>query len=570
MKDQVTEYAKQIVDGKIIANKKVIQACQRHLNDLRRSKQKKYPYYFDVEKSEAVIRFASLMPNPTDGKPLNLVNFQAFIVGSIFGWKSKATGYRRFRRATISMARKQGKTILVAAIALYMLLYEKIPAYDKQIYTAANTRDQATIAYRYIVNFLKKLRGQSKFIRSKTKVLRSEILHEESGSFIKPVSSDYNSLDGLNALLAIVDEQSRSKDYGLVEVLATSQGQQKEPLLLIISTVSEMVNAWFHTEEYSYITKLLNGDVENDNYFAVWYEMEDEEEVQDESLWIKANPILYDKDVAKTLLPFLRSEWKTAEDKDATTGAYIKYFNLWQAESNESYMAPRDWKNALIDYEPSIINRDVYIGLDLARVGDLSAVSWVVPINEEGKFFVDSHAFAGTRGGIEAKEKRDQINYSRLVKKGLVTLSDQPNGNISDQQIIDYIEDLITKYNFNVVGIMFDRYSANNIVNHFDEEGYEMVDVAQGFASLSEPTKQFRKFVQDGDVIHQDNELLDIAVYNAIVRQVNDAVMLDKSMYRNKIDPLAALIDAFFRAYLHDFSQGYLADNDYYRNGFSF
>ena len=570
MIDETTQYAKDIVDGKIIAGKKVKQACQRHINDLRRSKTDKYDYYFDVRKAQEVIRFVSSLPNPTDGKPMKLVNFQAFIVGSIFGWRNKKTSYRRFTRATISMARKQGKTIVVAGIALYMMLYEKTPLYDRQIYTAANSRDQAMLAYNYIKNFLKKLRGTSKFVRKNTKVLRGEIRHEESGSYIKPLSSDYNTLDGLNALFAVIDEQSRSNDYGLVEVLATSQGQQKQPLLMIISTVSEMVNAWFHTKEYPYVNKLLNGDVENESYFAIWYEMDDESEVQDEDLWIKANPILYDQEIRATLLPNIRTDWKKAQDQDERQGALIKYFNIWQSASVDSYMTVTDWKNAQVDVQPALNGRDVYIGLDLARVGDLSAVSWCVPIQEEGKFFVDSHAFVGTRGGITAKEKRDHINYQSLAKKGFVTLSELDNGNISDNQIIDFVNDLILEYNFNVIAICYDRYSANNIVNTLDEEGYTMVDVAQGYASLSEPTKQFRKFTQDGDIIHTNNDLLEIAVYNAIVKQVNDAIILDKTQNRNKIDPLAALIDAFFRGYLHDFSGLSQADNDYYSTEFTF
>lgn len=570
MVDQTTQYAKLIADGTIISCKKVKQAAKRHLNDLRRANTNDYEYYFDVAKAEEVIRFVSSLPNPTDGNPMKLVNFQAFIVGSIFGWRNKKTTYRKYTRATISMARKQGKTIVVAGIALYMLLYERTPRYDRQIYTAGNSRDQAMLAYNYIKNFLKKLRADSKFVRKNTKVLRSEIRQEESNSYIKPLSADYNTLDGLNALLAIIDEQSRSKDYGLVDVLQTSQGQQKQPLLLIISTVSEMVNAWFHTEEYVYVTKVLNGDEINEHYFALWYEMDDEEEVQDEKNWIKANPILYNKDIAATLLPNIRTDWSKAQATDNPSPALIKYFNIWQSESQASYMNAKDWLNTEIPAEPDLVGRDVYIGLDLARVGDLSAVSWVVPINEEGKFYVDSHAFVGTRGGIDAKIKRDKIDYKRLGKKGFVTLADTSSGMIDDQSILDYIDELVHKYNFNVVAICYDRYSANNIIQRLDEQGYMLVDVAQGFASLSEPTKQFKKFVQDGDIAHAPNELLNIAINNAILKQTNDAVMIDKTMNRNKIDPLAALIDAFYRAFLHDFTGAYMADNEFYEKDFTF
>lgn len=568
--DPVTKYAHDIVSGNIKACDKIKKACQRHMNDLRKSKQDDYPYYFDINKAMDVIRFIEMMPNPENGQPLKLVNFQLWEVGSIFGWRCKDTGYRRFKKAVISQGRKQGKTILVAGIALYMLLYDPTPLFERQIYTAANTRDQAKLAFNFVKNFLNKLRNQSKYIKSKTKPLTNEIIIPSDSSFIKPLSSDYNSLDGLNALLAIVDEQSRSKDYGLIDVLETSQGQQKQPLLLIISTVSEMVNDWFHVIEYKYATEVLNGDVVNDTYFVAWYEMESDEELEDEDNWIKANPILYDDNIREVMLPNIRAKWKQAQDTNQTSLAKIKYFNMWQVSGEESYMTVADWDNARIKEKPDLIGRDVYIGMDLAKVGDLSAVSWIVPINEEGKFYVDSHAFVGTRGGIDNKAKRDKINYRRLEELGLVTFSNRDSGNISDQQILDFIDELRFKYNFNVVNICYDRYSASNIVETLENEGYTMVDVAQGFMTLSEPTKQFRKMVQDGDVVHDGNELLTMAVNNAITVEKNDAVMLDKKRNREKIDPLAAVIDGFTRAYLHDFSGSYLADNDYYMGEFHF
>ena len=111
MIDQVTQYAQEIVGLKIPSNKKVYQAAKRHLDDLKKSKDDDYPYYFDAEKSEAVIGFISSLPNPDDGKPMKLVNFQAFIVGALFGWKKKKTNFRRFTMAVISMARKQGKSM---------------------------------------------------------------------------------------------------------------------------------------------------------------------------------------------------------------------------------------------------------------------------------------------------------------------------------------------------------------------------------------------------------------------------------------------------------------------------
>lgn len=570
MIDQVTRYAQQIVGGDIIANQKVKLACKRHLNDLEKSKSDKFPYYFDVKKSESVISFISSLPNPDDGKPMKLINFQAFIVGSLFGWKNKSTGMRKYSFATISMARKQGKSIIVAGIALYMLRYEHNPVMARQIYTAANKRDQAKLTFNYCVDFLKPLRQKSKYFRKHTRIKRDMIEDVDSNSFIEPLSNDTKGIQGLNALLGIVDEQADSTDRSILEAIQKSQRQQKQPLTIVISTVSPRINGWFHEQEYKYVTKLLNGEIKDDTYFAMWYEQENEEELADEKNWIKSNPILYDPTIRQTLLPKLRTDWKRAQAMETTTTSKIYTFNMWQQANEDSYINVKDWAHILVDKEPDIKGKDAYIGLDLARVGDLSAVSWAVPLVDEGKFWVDSHAFVGTRGGIENKIQRDKIDYLALRRRGEVTLSNLQSGNIDDQQIIDYVYDLIGRYRFNVLGICYDRYSANHIIDTFNEDGYTMVDVAQGLATLSEPTKQFRKFVQNKQIVHGDNRLLEIAVNNAIVKETNDAVILDKTMYRNKIDPLAALLDAMTQAYNYNFDLMYERNDEFYENQFHF
>ena len=248
----------------------------------------------------------------------------------------------------------------------------------------------------------------------------------------------------------------------------------------------------------------------------------------------------------------------------------IYTFNMWQQAEENSYINVKDWANILTEKEPDLHGRDVYLGMDLARVGDLSAVSWVVPIEEEQKLYVNGHGFVGTRGGIENKIQRDKIDYLALRRRGEVTLSNLQSGNIDDQQIIDYIYNLIGEYKWNVLGICYDRYSANHIIDTFNEDGFTMIDVAQGFATLSEPTKQFRKLIQDKKIVHPDNRMLEIAVNNAVIREVNDAIILDKTMYRNKIDLLAALLDAFTQAYNYDFSLAYQRDDSYYENQFHF
>ena len=561
--DYATIYANKVVNGEITASDKVIKACRRHLNDLEKAKDPNYPYEFRPEKAEKVIKFIELLPDVSTGKRMKLALFQKFIVCSLYGWVYKKTGYRRFNKAYISMARKNGKSILVAGIALYELLYGEYPKLDRQIYCTANSRDQAKLVYRMVVAQLKKIRSKSPAIRKLTKIVQNEIRFEEANSILKPLSRDVSNLDGLSVLLGILDEYHTSNDTDMMEVLESSQSQQKQPLILIISTAGFKLNAPMYTIEYPYVTKILDGEEENDNYFAVVYEQDDENEINDESLWIKSNPLLESDEVRETMLKNLRKKLKEARAKDELGKTLIKNFNMWQSASSESFLKGEEWLACAIDKIPDLYGKDVYIGADLSRTTDLSAISWIVPI--DGKFFVDSHSFVGTKGGLENKIKRDKIDYKKLEQQGYCTITKKESGIIDYKQIIQFIDDMVEKYNWNVKGIMYDEYSAPPFITEL-EDRYTLINVRQGVKTLSPATKDFQINVFEKKIMHANNPLLTIAVNNAIIKKENDTIIIDKKIARNKIDPIAATINAWTEAMYHvedtiDWNEYYASDD---------
>lgn len=564
-KDWSSVYCEAILSGDILASNKVKQACERHLSDLKR---KDFKYVYDIDRANKIIRYIEKLPDIKTGVPNKLALFQKFILSQLYGWVDDK-GNRRFQKAYVSMARKNGKTILVSGIASYEFLYGKNPRYSRQIYCTANSKEQAKIAFSMVVKQLEKVRSVSSSINKRIRKVQNELTDNNSYSILRPLSKDTGSIDGFEPLVGILDEYHESKTTEMMEVLESGQTLLENPLTLIISTAGFNLNSPMYLQEYPYISGILNGTIENDNYFAFCAEQDSEEEIENVDNWIKSNPLLEIDSQKDIMLKNIRKKLSEAQEKQDLGKTLTKNFNIWQSAMSESYLKGSDWKKSLIDLEPIINGKDVYIGLDLARVGDLSAVSWIIPIEETNQFYVNSHAFVGTRGGIENKSKRDQIDYARLKKMNFVTFSERDTGLIDDNQIVEYIDELVTANNLNVKFICYDRYSANNIINELSER-YQMVDVAQGFATLSEPTKQFKKFVINGDIVHTNNVLLEIAVNNAILKNNNDAVQIDKSMYRNKIDPLAALMDAWTEAVNHDFENKGKADNDYYKNDFSF
>lgn len=417
MNDYVQEYIEAVESGRIIVGNKIQKAIDRHKRDLIKSQSEDYPYEFDLEKTRLPIIFIGSLPDPKSGKVNGMALFQKFIIQLIFGWVNKDTGYRRFRKVYISLARKQGKSLISAGVALFMLLYERSPKESRQIYTTANKRDQAKIVFNMVKKQLKAIRAQSKGIKKFTKILQTEIKTEDD-SFISPLSSDADTLDGLDTLLGVFDEYALSRTTEMMDVIESSMGQQDSPLILIISTASSKLTYPMYSIEYPYVTKILNEEVEDEEYLALCWEQDSPAEVQDEKLWIKSNPLLeIGGEVAKRNIAQIKKLYREGLAKGTVSNVLTKHFNLWVQATKESYFTADEWRLGYREEKYDIKGRQAYFGLDVSRSGDLTSVSWVIPIEEEKVYFVDSFSFVATKGGIEVKEREDNTPYRELERK---------------------------------------------------------------------------------------------------------------------------------------------------------
>lgn len=558
MIDHVQKYIDAVESGKIQVGKKMQLAIDRHKSDIKKSKETEFPFYYDPKYAKNIIRFISMLPDPKSGKPNKLALFQKFILGMLWGWRRKKDNTRRFRKAYLSLARKQGKSLIVSGIALYCLIYERNPFQARQIYATANKRDQAKIVFNMVKSQLKALRGKSKKIRDFTKVLQNELTTKDD-SFMKPLSADADTLDGLDTLLGIFDEYAYSKTTEMMDVIETSMSQQDEPLTIIISTASSKLNYPMYSVEYQYITKLLKGDVIGDEYLALCWEQDNAKEISNPELWIKSNPLMEIPTQKEKLTEKKQSLLDEGKAKGNISNVLTKEFNMWVQSSQESYMNEEEWLAAIApDYikNTDLTGREIYIGVDLSRVNDLTSISWVVPIREESKFYCDSYSFIANRGGIEAKEKEDKTPYRQYEQAGYCTISSSADGLIDYHDLVNWITDFIESNNFELKGIFYDPYNAGNVITDlakFYEK--ELIEVRQGLITLNAPTKQLRTDIIQGKMVHSDSPLLNRAIRNAITKENNDTIMIDKSMNRNKIDPLDALINAYTQAMYHDFEE---------------
>lgn len=547
--DPGTQYARKVVNGEIIAGKKVIKACHRHLNDLEKED---FDYVYLPERAEIAVKFMEILPDISTGQSVEMAEFQKFIIYSLYGWFRKDDNkLRRFNKALISMARKNGKSFLISGPAIFELLAGKNPIQNRQIYCTAQSREQASIVFNMVVQRLDGLLSQSKAIRDSVRKVRNEINHIPSYSVLKPLSKDTGNINGLAPTLSILDEYGASSSNEMMEVLESGTILQKNALSLIISTAYFDLNSPMYAQEYVYGDKLLDGKVTNDNYFVLVYEQDNEKEIYNEDMWVKSNPLLEVESIKETLLRNLRSKLNEAIEKNDLLGTIVKNFNIWKQGSENSFLPAREWQACETD-PINKYNRDVFLGLDLSRTDDLTALYEIYPL-ADNKFWVDGHSFVATVEGLNAKSQRDKIDYELLISKGYATETNMKSGFINITQVVHYAADLIMRFNLNVQAFCYDSWHIANFISEWEKLYPELdipfVEVPQNYKYLSEPIKQFRMSVYERNMLHSNNPLLNIAINNAVIKYDNNAnMMLDKQKNREKIDPIVATVTAFSEA----------------------
>lgn len=564
MMDRTTEYAKLIINGELGASQKNIQAAKRHIRDMNLKVTK---YHFDVERAEKVISFIELLPVPKTMKSMKLKKFQCFIIGSLFGWVDDF-GNRRFTKAYISMSRKNGKTLLLAGIAMHDLLLGTEPKYERTIAVVSNTQRQATKAWNDAHIQLQAIRAKSKKVEETTKITKSiyELVNTKDRSIVKAFSREADNLEGEQISTGIIDEAHLLKDNKVYNSIKRGQTLLKNPSLYFISTSGNNLNVPFF-EEYQYITKILDGDEVNDNYFIFCAEQDQESEIHEPDTWIKSNPLMEDEEQREIIKNNLERDIKEGIAKNDLNDIYVKSFNLWRQASKETYISFNDWNACKTDSELDIKGREVYIGVDLSRSDDLTALSFVYPTDNR-KYFVDSHVFVGTKNGLEKKIQQDKIDYRKLADMGLATISETDSGIIDPEQLYYWLVDYIEQNKLDVKAICYDSWESSYFVTKMEKEtDYPLIEVPQDYRNMSPALKQFRLDVLEKRILHNGNPNLNLAINNAITKPDNNSnIILSKQINRNKIDALVALATAFTQAKNHAFTsnlQDYILSDDF-------
>ena len=549
IRDRTTEYARNVLAGKINAGDLVKLACQRHLDDFEKAKSAPYRYYFDVEQAERIIEFAEtlVIAEGEEQEQVECFPFQCFILGSLNGWRTKAGQHRRFRTSYIQLGRQNGKSFLNGILAAY---YGNFDRYKYgQIYCTATKKDQALIVFNEIV----------KFINSDADLTECFRIHEHNSTIdclmthskIKALSGDTKSIDGFRPYLGIVDEYHAHKDDQMYKLLEGGIKKMKSALISVITTAGfDLKSPCF--ELYEYCVKVLKGVSDNDSQFIYIAQMNEDDDMWLPENWVKANPILeYDRDALENMVPIAA----TAKEMGGSTlrDFIVKQLNMWIQWTNDVYIKDMTvWNDAAVKKTLADFRKQkCYVGLDLSSGGDLTSVAIVFPYMREGvrRYYVHAHSFI-PKMRVQEHMKTDRVPYDLWIREELVEVTETMGGVKTDYKyIIAYLQKIVKQYELDVQFICYDPHNASAFLTDLEATGFDSVAVPQSAKSLNDATVDFRLEIQSGNVEHDGNGALKWSIANAKTTSNSfGEIKIDKEYTTERIDIVDAIIDAWTMA----------------------
>lgn len=537
--ERVFAYCDDILTGNIKAGKKHIWAVRRFLKDYEGCQDADSPFYFDQEEAEDFYWWAHEFKHTEGvlaGQNIELTDFQIFKAVNIFCFKKKSNGARRFRKVYIQLARKNAKSQFLAIVASYITFIGK----EKQrAFIAGWMRDQSDEVYVAVKEGIE----SSELLEGKWKEAYGKVEIFNNNSVIIPLSREARKTgDGKNPSVGIVDEYHAHETSEIYDVLNSGMVARKEPLMFIITTAGfDLSRPCFR--EYEYVSRVLDPDdqFENDDYFIMICELDEGDDVKDESNWIKANPIVATYEEG---LESIRSDLKIAVDRPEKMRAFLtKTMNIWVDMKDNGYIPNNKW-NACVNTNITTDEREVFIGVDLSKKIDLTSAGFVFP-TEDG-FHVKQHSFM-PEDALKEREAKDKVPYRLWIEQGYLSVT--PGAVVDFDFVQNWIVNEVANNGWSAQELCYDPYGATQFSQNMEREGFVPVEIRQGYPTLSEPTKGFREEVYSRRITHDGDPLLAWAVGNAVAEMDgNENIKLSKNKSRERIDPIAAVINAFVRA----------------------
>lgn len=532
MNNYIYAYYQQIIDGSVIVGKWVKKIYEIIIKGLENKS-----FFYDHKKAKAAILFIEGFCRHHEGalapQLIKLELWQKALISVIFGIVDK-TGARQFREVFLVIGRKNGKTLLAAAIAAYCTFLDG--EYGGRIYFAAPKLEQATLCFDAYYQII----VQEPELNALAKKRRTDVYIKDSNTTAKPLAFSAKKSDGLNISLAVADEcASWAGDAGLkfYEVIKSSFGARRQPLLLAMST-SGYVNDGVFDELMKRATRFLLGDSNEKRLLPVLYMIDDIERWNDINELQKSNPNLG----VSVTVDYMLEEIAVAESSLSKRVEFITKYCCLKQNSSQAFLPANVVARAcgkelkLEDFS----NSYAVAGIDLSQTVDLTAA--VVVIEKGGELYAFAKFWLPAEK-IEDATARDGIPYNAYIKRGIL----EPSGDnfVDYKDCYNWFIELIERYKIYPLKVGYDRYSASYLVQDLKAAGFHMDDVYQG-ENLYPVIQELQGLLEDGKLHIGDNDLLKMHLLNSALKMSTERgrgklVKLAPSLH---IDGAAALLDS--------------------------
>ena len=407
------------------------------------------------------------------------------------------------------VGRKNAKSQTLAGITTYELAPYGV--LGSEVYCLAPVSKQAKAVFKEAINMI----NGHRIIKRKFHIREStnEIFHKKSNSTMSLFTKDdLKKGDSYNPQLAVIDEYHLFDTSEAVDVMESGMGARYNPLIAIITTAGRKIFCPCK-EEYDYCSKIINPNVpiNDDRYFVVIAEIDDKDDPFDFINLCKANPVV---STYKTGLESLQEKLNTAKERADKRIEYLtKQCNRWiNQKINDPYMDMDKWSKCEIDEIPNIEGLKCVIGLDKSDKIDLTSITYEIDLGDN-EILIMNHCFIPEET-LEAKMKTDKVPYDSWSKQGYITVI--PGAKIKNDYIVERIKEDLKKYKFELDSVAYDPWHCEDIVESLEDEGILCIEVPQTYASLSEPTKDFRAKVYAKEVKYVKNPVLTYCMSNAV------------------------------------------------------
>ena len=508
---------------------------------------------FDEAKAQRTLKFINNLKHTKGrwrGVPFDLLPWQEKIIRDIFG-TVKENGYRQYNTAYVEIPKKNGKSELAAAIALYMTCGDS--EWGAEVYGCASDRQQASIVFDVAIDMIDQCPALKKRIKPIMSIKR--IVYQPTNSFYQVLSAEAYTKHGLNVHAVIFDELHAQPNRELFDVMTKGSGDARtQPLFFLITTAGTDRNS-ICFEQHQKAVDILEGRKIDPTFYPVIYGLEDGADWSDEANWYKANPSLgHTIDIEKVRNAYLSAKENPAEEN------IFRQLRLDQWVKQSTRWMPMDkWDMcAFAVNEDALVGRECYAGLDLSSTSDITAFVLVFPPRNDTEKYIILPYFWIPEDNLKLRVRRDHVPYDVWEKQGILNTTE---GNVIHYGFIEnFIEELGKKYH--ILEIAFDRCGAVKMVQNLEGMGFTVVPFGQGYKDMSPATKELMKLTLEERIAHGGNPVLRWMMDNVYVRQDPAGnIKMDKSKSTEKIDGAVATVMALDRAIRNQGSGGSVYDD---------